>query len=98
MMIHSFYEIAAAGIPLSKIVVGKPASTYAFVFCTSVCELTLAGARSTDAGQGNMDPGALGQCLPAAQAQGWSAGLMVFQFPRGNAAWISSARGSAFPV
>jgi hypothetical protein len=45
-----------------------------------------------------MDPATLGGCLPAAQAKGWNAGLMVFQFPRGNAAWIKSARGAAFPI
>jgi hypothetical protein len=45
-----------------------------------------------------MDPATLATCLPAAQAQGWNAGIMVFQFPRGDAQFIQTARGTAFPL
>jgi hypothetical protein len=45
-----------------------------------------------------MDAGSIAGCLPAAQAQGWNAGLMVFKLDNNDASFIQAARGSAFPV
>ncbi|KAI0757532.1 chitinase [Daedaleopsis nitida] len=50
----------------------------------------------TDATNGFMDPATLSQCVAQAKAKGWNGGIMSFQFPNANAAWIAAAKGSAF--
>nr|VWO97811.1 Lmo1883 protein [Ganoderma boninense] len=73
----SLFEIPKNGIPLNKLVIGKPAT-------------------EVDATDGFMDPATLGSCVEQANAKGWNAGVMVWQFPHADAAWIQSAKGGAF--
>ncbi|KAG6336460.1 hypothetical protein ID866_2631 [Astraeus odoratus] len=74
----ALFEIAAAGVPLNKLVIGKPATT-------------------SDASNGYVDPSMLSGCLRTAKDQGWSAGVMVWQFPDAAASWIQTVRSAAFP-
>ncbi|KAH9932818.1 chitinase [Epithele typhae] len=53
------------------------------------------GAES-DATNGFIDPATLGTCVAQAKAAGWNAGVMAFQFPGADAAWVSAAKGAAF--
>ncbi|KAI1792144.1 glycoside hydrolase [Ganoderma leucocontextum] len=53
-------------------------------------------ATAADASNGFMDPATLGTCVSQAKAKGWNAGVMVWQFPHADAAWITSAKGGAF--
>ncbi|KAF8892264.1 glycoside hydrolase [Infundibulicybe gibba] len=73
------FQIAANGVPLNKIVIGKPAT-------------------SSDAGSGFMSTSTLASCLQQAKAKGWTAGAMVWEYPRAAASWISSVRASSWPV
>ncbi|KAH9840270.1 glycoside hydrolase superfamily [Rhodofomes roseus] len=75
----SVFEIAAAGIDLNKIVIGKPAS-------------------AADASNGYMDTATLASCVSQAQGKGWNAGVMTWEYPTGDSAWISAVRATAFPV
>ncbi|KAM5537760.1 hypothetical protein V8D89_008528 [Ganoderma adspersum] len=53
-------------------------------------------ATAADASNGYMDPATLGSCVKQAKAKGWNAGVMVWQFPHADSAWIQSAKGGAF--
>nr|GAT55156.1 glycoside hydrolase family 18 protein [Mycena chlorophos] len=75
----ALFQIAANGIPLNKLVIGKPAAT-------------------SDAGSGYMDPGTLATCLEQANAKGWSGGVMTWQYPDGDSAWITKVRADSWPV
>ncbi|KAH9920847.1 chitinase [Epithele typhae] len=54
------------------------------------------GAPQDTVSGGYMDPAALSACLAQAQAQGWDAGVMVFQYPHADTHWVSAAKGSGF--
>ncbi|KIM90462.1 glycoside hydrolase family 18 protein [Piloderma croceum F 1598] len=69
----ALFQIAASGVPLSKLVIGKPA---------------IPG----DAGSGFM-----ATCVSLAKQKGWSASVMVWEFPDAAAQWIATVRGSTFP-
>ncbi|KAI1792601.1 glycoside hydrolase [Ganoderma leucocontextum] len=73
----SLFEIPKHGVPLNKLVIGKPAT-------------------AADASNGFIDPATLGTCVKQAKAKGWNAGVMVWQFPHADSAWIQSAKGGAF--
>ncbi|PIL36415.1 hypothetical protein GSI_00103 [Ganoderma sinense ZZ0214-1] len=73
----SLFEIPKHGIPLNKLVIGKPAT-------------------GSDGSNGIMSSGALGECVKKAKSKGWKGGLMVWQFPHGNSAWMHSAKGGVF--
>ncbi|ORY34457.1 glycoside hydrolase [Rhizoclosmatium globosum] len=60
----SVFEIAAQGVPLNKIVVGKP--------------VTQAGVEG--ASTGYIDPWVLEGCVSGARANGWNAGVMGWRF------------------
>nr|VWO94730.1 Lmo1883 protein [Ganoderma boninense] len=45
---------------------------------------------------GFMEPTALGSCVAQAVAGGWQGGVMVYQYPRGNATWLSEATKDSF--
>ncbi|CCM01822.1 uncharacterized protein FIBRA_03890 [Fibroporia radiculosa] len=75
----SVFEIAAAGVDLNKLVIGKPAT-------------------ASDATNGYMDPATLATCVDQAKGKGWNAGVMVWEFPSASQSWISTVRGSAYPV
>jgi len=75
----ALFEIAASGVPLSKLVIGKPAT-------------------ESDANNGFMSTDTLATCLKQASGKGWNAGVMVWEFSSAKAAWIQSARSSAFPL
>ncbi|KAI1792629.1 glycoside hydrolase [Ganoderma leucocontextum] len=72
----SLFEIPKHGIPLNKLVIGKPAT-------------------AADASNGYMSPAQLGTCVKQAKAKGWNGGVMVWQYPHADAAWIKSAKGGA---
>ncbi|KAF8521728.1 glycoside hydrolase family 18 protein [Hysterangium stoloniferum] len=72
------FQIAASGIPLNKIVIGKPAI-------------------ASDASNGFVSTTTLAGCLSQAKSQGWSAGVMVWEFPDADANWIETVRSQAFP-
>ncbi|KAI0034112.1 glycoside hydrolase family 18 protein [Vararia minispora EC-137] len=74
----SLFEIAANGVSLNKLVIGKPA---------------VAG----DASTGYVPPATLASCVSQAKAKGWNGGVMTWEYPDDDAAWISTVRGSAFP-
>ncbi|KAL1943054.1 hypothetical protein VTO73DRAFT_4725 [Trametes versicolor] len=73
----SLFEIAANGVDLKKLVIGKPGS-------------------AADATNGFIAPATLGTCVDQAHAKGWSAGIMAFEFPEADAAWIKAAKGKSF--
>lgn len=75
----SLFEIAAAGVSLDKLVIGKPAV-------------------AADATNGFMDASTLASCVSQAQAKGWDAGVMVWEFPSASTSWISTVRGSTYPL
>jgi chitinase len=72
----SVFEMNKNGVPLSKIVVGKPAGP-------------------SDATNGYVAPASLGKCVKAAVAKGWKGGVMSWEYPRADAAWIKAARAGA---
>ena len=45
---------------------------------------------------GFIEPATLGTCVQQAVAGGWNAGVMAFQFPHANTAWLSAVKGSSF--
>ncbi|TBU31271.1 chitinase [Dichomitus squalens] len=45
---------------------------------------------------GYMDPAALSTCVAQAVGQGWNAGVMTYQFPHADTAWLSAVKGSSF--
>jgi len=73
------FQIAASGVPLNKLVIGKPANT-------------------GEASNGFMSTSTLAGCVNQAKAQGWNAGVMVWEFPGASATWIQQVRAQAFPV
>ncbi|KAL9713573.1 hypothetical protein Ac2012v2_003184 [Leucoagaricus gongylophorus] len=74
----ALFQIAASGIPLSKLVIGKPGT-------------------SGDASNGFISTSTLAQCVQQAKNRGWSAGVMVWEFPDAAADWIRQVRSLAFP-
>ncbi|KAI0759992.1 chitinase [Trametes elegans] len=50
---------------------------------------------ATDATNGFIDPQTLGTCVSQAKAKGWNGGVMAFQYPSADSAWIKAAKGSA---
>ncbi|KAF7794237.1 hypothetical protein EIP86_005369 [Pleurotus ostreatoroseus] len=75
----ALFQIAASGVPLSKLVIGKPANT-------------------GDANNGFMSTSTLASCVAQAKSQGWTAGVMVWEFPDAASSWISAVRASSWPV
>ena len=51
---------------------------------------------ASDATNGFIDPATLGTCVDQAAAQGWQGGIMSFEFPSADGAWIQAAKGSSF--
>ncbi|KAJ3561135.1 hypothetical protein NP233_g10381 [Leucocoprinus birnbaumii] len=74
----ALFQIAASGVPLSKLVIGKPAT-------------------AGDASNGFMSTSTLASCAQQAKNRGWSAGVMVWEFPDAAASWIQQVRSQAFP-
>ncbi|KAJ6518858.1 glycoside hydrolase family 18 protein [Mycena sanguinolenta] len=74
----ALFQIGANGVPLSNLVIGKPANG--------------------DANSGFMDAATLATCVAQAKNEGWTAGAMAWEWPDAAASWISSVRGSAWPV
>lgn len=56
----ALFQIAASGVPLNKLVIGKPGT-------------------SGDASNGFMSTSLLASCVSQAKAQGWNAGVMVWE-------------------
>ncbi|KAF9475014.1 glycoside hydrolase [Pholiota conissans] len=73
----ALFQIANSGVPLSKLVIGKPGI-------------------ASDASNGFISPSALAGCVEQAKSKGWSAGVMVWEFPDAAAAWIKTVRSQAF--
>ena len=55
-------------------------------------------ATPADANNGYMPPSTVAQCLQQAKGKGWSGGVMVWEYPNGNAQWIQTARAQSWPV
>ncbi|KAH9941509.1 glycoside hydrolase family 18 protein [Amylocystis lapponica] len=55
-------------------------------------------ATTGDASTGYMDPSTLAGCVSQAKSGGWDGGVMVWQYPDGNAAWIETVRAQSWPV
>jgi hypothetical protein len=53
---------------------------------------------TADAGSGQMSTSTLASCVSQAKAKGWNAGVMSWEYPDANSAWITAVRGSAYPV
>ncbi|KAI0629140.1 glycoside hydrolase [Trametes polyzona] len=51
---------------------------------------------AADATNGFIDPKTLGTCVDQATKKGWKGGIMAFEFPHANAAWIKAAKGRSF--
>ncbi|KAI0665668.1 chitinase [Trametes maxima] len=51
---------------------------------------------AADAVNGFIDPATLGTCVDQAKAKGWNGGVMAFQFPSADSAWIKAAKGTSF--
>ncbi|KAM5540642.1 hypothetical protein V8D89_005673 [Ganoderma adspersum] len=49
-----------------------------------------------DANNGYISPATLATCVATAKKSGWNAGVMVWQFPDADAAWIKTVRSKAF--
>ncbi|KIP08831.1 glycoside hydrolase family 18 protein [Phlebiopsis gigantea 11061_1 CR5-6] len=75
----ALFQIAASGVPQSKLVIGKPAT-------------------SSDASNGYMSTSTLASCVSQAKNQGWTGGVMVWEFPDAASAWITAVRASSWPV
>ncbi|KAI1792511.1 glycoside hydrolase family 18 protein [Ganoderma leucocontextum] len=75
----ALFQIIASGVPASKLVIGKPATT-------------------ADATNGYVAPSTLASCISEAKAEGWTGGVMSWEYPDANAAWISTVRSLAWPV
>ncbi|KIK68276.1 glycoside hydrolase family 18 protein [Collybiopsis luxurians FD-317 M1] len=55
-------------------------------------------AIASDASNGFINPATLATCVAQAKSQGWSAGVMTWEWPDGNASWISEVRSKSWPV
>jgi len=75
----ALFQIAANGVSLNKLVIGKPAT-------------------SADASNGYIAPATLAGCVEQAQSQGWSGGVMTWQYPDAGSAWIEAVRADSWPV
>ncbi|KAF8319615.1 glycoside hydrolase family 18 protein [Clavulina sp. PMI_390] len=76
----SVFEInSVAGVPLDKIVIGKPATSAA-------------------AASGYVAPATLAGCLSQAQADGWTGGVSVWEYPQADSTWIATVRSSSWAV
>ncbi|KAF9074616.1 glycoside hydrolase superfamily [Rhodocollybia butyracea] len=53
---------------------------------------------TADASNGQMSTNTLAQCVSQAKGMGWNAGVMSWEYPDANSAWISAVRSSAFPL
>ncbi|KAF9063841.1 glycoside hydrolase [Rhodocollybia butyracea] len=69
----SVFQIAARGISLDKLVIGKPAGP-------------------SDASNGYMTTSLLASCASQAVSMGWNAGIMAWEYPTGNSAWIKAVQ------
>ncbi|KAJ3771174.1 glycoside hydrolase family 18 protein [Lentinula raphanica] len=76
----ALFQIAASGVTLDKLVIGKPATT------------------GDETSGGFIDPATLATCVEEAKAQGWTAGVMTWEYPDAAAAWIAEVRADSWPV
>ncbi|KAM5534676.1 hypothetical protein V8D89_011688 [Ganoderma adspersum] len=75
----ALFQIIASGVPSSKLVLGKPATT-------------------ADTVTGYVSPSKLASCVSQAKGKGWKGGVMSWQYPHADTAWIRTVRGTAWPV
>ncbi|KAI0772405.1 glycoside hydrolase [Trametes elegans] len=54
------------------------------------------GTKADVTNGGFIDPDTLGKCVKEAVSNGWKAGVMAFQFPHADSAWISVVKGNSF--
>ncbi|KAJ4475087.1 glycoside hydrolase family 18 protein [Lentinula aciculospora] len=76
----ALFQIAASGVTLDKLVIGKPATT------------------GDETSGGYIDPATLATCVEEAKADGWTAGVMTWEYPDAAAAWIAEVRADSWPV
>lgn len=53
---------------------------------------------AADASNGFIEPATLAGCVADAKAGDWNAGVMAWQYPNADAAWIATVRGDAWPL
>jgi hypothetical protein len=71
----SLFELASAGWPLDKLVIGKPASLYAVPSLRS----PLIAKHQCSENDGYIAPNDLAACIGQAKARGWNGGVMSWQ-------------------
>ncbi|KAF8825698.1 hypothetical protein HHX47_DHR6000049 [Lentinula edodes] len=76
----ALFQIAANGVTLDKLVIGKPATT------------------GDETSGGYIDPATLATCVEEAKAEGWTAGVMSWEYPDAASAWITEVRADSWPV
>ena len=88
--------MAQNGIPLNKI------GAYLVMSASGIevdvlDDLSVVGKPGgpNDAGDGYMAPDALGACVADAVSKGWKGGIMSWEYPRADSAWIAAAKGGA---
>ena len=73
-------------IDLNKLVIGKP----------GILQDVFLPEDGSLPNNGFIDPATLGTCIQEAVGKGWKAGVMAFQFPNANTAWIQTVKGASF--
>jgi len=76
----ALFQIAANGVTLDKLVIGKPA------------------VAADETAGGFIDPATLATCVAEAKSEGWTAGVMSWEYPDAAAAWIAEVRADSWPV
>ena len=76
----SLFQInSLGGVPLSRLVVGKPATAQ----------------DADEGGSGYMSPSDLGSCLAQAKAKGYNAGLMYYEYPHATASKLATVKSQS---
>jgi chitinase len=88
------FEIAAQGIPIEKLVVGKPGTTQDITRGGFIDPATLGGCLADAKAKGFNAVSGVYQYKEAYADD--MQGAMAFQFPHADAAWVKAVRGSAF--
>ena len=87
--------VALRGDPDMRVLTPEDVSAGLPASAAAAAILGKPGAAS-DATNGFIDPATLGTCVDQAAAQGWQGGIMSFEFPSADGAWIQAAKGSSF--
>lgn len=92
----ALFQIAASGVPLSKLVIGKPATT-SDASNGYMSTSTLASCVSQAKNQG-WSAWSFSLDTPDADHSIVDGGVMVWEFPDAASSWITAVRASSWPV